>query len=80
MLFFGVAWHGSEQDCRDYVDEFDVPYDNALDRDDAVFADYGVGYQPATVLVTPSGGIFRKHAGPIEREELSELIEELLDA
>ena len=74
VLFFGVAWHGSEDDARAYIDEFDVPYDNGLDADEKVFRAYGFNYQPATVFVTKSGRIFRSHFGPLERAEFEEAV------
>lgn len=78
MKFFGVAWHASEKECRDYIEEFDVPYDNGLDSDDSVFGAYGFSYQPATVLVTRSGRVFMSRFGPVAEKELEAQIEELL--
>jgi len=73
-----VAWHGSEADCRAYIDEFDVPYDSGLDTDEKVFRAYGFNYQPATVFITRSGRIMRSHFGAFERAELEAMVRKLL--
>lgn len=78
VLFFGVAWHGSTDEARAYIDEFDVPYDSGLDADEKIFRAYGFNYQPATVFVTKSGRIFRSHFGPLERDEVDATVGELL--
>lgn len=80
MLFFGVAWRGSEAECRSYVEEFDVPYDNALDADEKVFGAYGFNHQPATVFVTRDGRILLKHFGPLDDDEFAEAVDALLEA
>jgi hypothetical protein len=67
-------------ESRDYIDEFDVPYDSGLDRDEEIFTAYGFTYQPATVFVTKSGRILRSHFGPLEQGELEEMVEKLLKA
>lgn len=78
VLFFGVAWHATENECREYVEEFDVPYENGLDTDDEVFRAYKVGYQPATVLISADGGIAHSNYGPITEEGLDAAIERYL--
>ena len=80
MLFFGVAWHGSEAESRAYIEEFDVPYSSGLDRDEKIFTAYGFNYQPATVFVTRSGRILRSHFGSFDRAELEEMVRKLMDA
>ncbi len=77
-MFFGVAWHGSEDEGRAYIDEFDVPYSSGLDADEKVFRAYGFNYQPATVFITKSGRIFRSHFGALEREEFESAVRDLL--
>lgn len=64
-------------ECRAYIDEFDVPYDSGLDTDEKVFRAYGFDYQPATVFITTSGRIFRSHFGPLERDEFEAAVDAL---
>jgi hypothetical protein len=78
VLFFGVAWHASEEECRAYVDEFDVPYENGLDIGDRVFRAYKVGYQPATILIAKTGAIAHTNFGPITEDELERAIDRYL--
>lgn len=80
VTFFGVAWAASEQECREYVDRYDVPYDNALDAEERVFADYGVAYQPATVFVSADGRIVDRLAGGMDADELERRVRRLLEA
>ena len=75
-----MAWHGSEDECRAYIDEFDVPYDSGLDRDEKIFTAYGFNYQPATVFITKAGRLLRSHFGSLERAELEDMVEKLLKA
>ncbi len=78
VLFFGVAWRASEDECREYVDEFDVPYENALDTDERVFRAYKVGYQPATIFISKDGRIAHANYGPIDEDTLEAAIDEYL--
>lgn len=80
VAFFGVAWKDDETNARAYIDNFDVPYPNALDTDERIFAMYRVPYQPVTVLITADGRIFDRIAGGISADFLTERIEALLDA
>lgn len=80
VLFFGVAWHGSVEESLEYIEEFDVPYESGLDRDESVFRAYGFNYQPATVFVTRGGRIFRSHFGPLDSTELESTVEDLVAA
>jgi cytochrome oxidase Cu insertion factor (SCO1/SenC/PrrC family) len=77
-LFFGVAWKGSEDDSRSYMEEFDVPYEAALDADERVFRDYGVAHQPATILIGKDGALVHTNHGPIGEAALTRAIERYL--
>lgn len=78
VLFFGVAWHAQERECREYVEEFDVPYANGLDGDDRIFRAYKVAHQPATILISRNGGIAHRNYGPITEDDLDAAIERYL--
>jgi hypothetical protein len=78
VLFFGVAWKASEDECRAFVDEFDVPYESGLDADESVFRAFKVGHQPATVFIAKNGAITRTHHGPITSDELERSIDQYL--
>lgn len=78
VLFFGVAWHATEEECREYVEEFDVPYKNGLDTEDEIFRAYKVGYQPATILISKDGRIAHSNYGPITEDDLDAAIERYL--
>ncbi|MEX2393959.1 MAG: hypothetical protein WD826_05720 [Actinomycetota bacterium] len=80
MLFFGVAWKANESECRAYVEEFDVPYENALDADEAIFRAFKVGYQPATAFITLDGNLAHIEYGPVDERTLAEHISELTAA
>lgn len=80
MTFFGVAWHADEAECRAYIEEFDVPYDNGLDGDESIFRAYRFTYQPNTVLVTTDGAIFERIVGTVTAENLNARIDALLAA
>lgn len=59
------------------MDEFNVPYEAALDASEDVFRLYGVPYQPATFFITRDGKILESIFGPVSESELEELVSKL---
>lgn len=78
-MFFGIAWKASEEECREFVDKFDIPYDNGVDKPEKVFAAYRVAYQPGTIFIGADGGIVKRHAGPIGEEGLRAEVQKLIN-
>jgi hypothetical protein len=80
VTFFGVAWKATEAECRRYVRDFEVPYDNGLDAGERIFELYGVPYQPATVLISRDGRLVDQIAGGVDHEFLAEQVGKLVEA
>lgn len=57
MEFVGVAWSGSEEEYRDFIDRHALTFPQIDDTATDVFVRFGVGYQPAIAVVTPDGEV-----------------------
>ena len=55
----GVAWSGTAAAMQDFVDRHGLTFPQAADEDGAVFAHFGVPYQPAWVFVSADGDVER---------------------
>jgi len=72
----GVSNHDTVADGKGYVDSLDVPYPMAHAPE--VWEQYGVPYQPATVVISSAGEIATRVEGPITLEGLQQVIEQQL--
>jgi hypothetical protein len=54
-----------------YQREFSVPYPLANDRSGRTWAEWGVPYQPVTVVVDKRGRVAKRVQGEIQREALA---------
>lgn len=55
MTIVGVAWNGSAAAMVDFVTQFGITFPTVVDHDGAVFARYGVPYQPAWTFIERDG-------------------------
>lgn len=51
----GVAWNGTDEAIAAFVADGGLTFPQVTDREGAVFARYGVPYQPAWVFVDAAG-------------------------
>ncbi len=77
VVFVGVNVMDNEGDAKDYLEEFDVTYPNGPDDSDIYF-DYGATGTPETFFIDRDGVIVLKYLGPLNREQMSAFVEELL--
>ena len=77
--FVGVQQLGldSIQDGQDFINEIGVTYAVGADEG-SIIAEYEVRGFPSTVFLDRDLGIQREWTGPLDREKLEELIQELL--
>ena len=77
VLFVGVDIQDTEQDGRDYLEEYGITYPNGLDGDGKITVEYGVIGLPVTFFVNRDGVVERRWVGSIEQSRLIEWVEEL---
>ena len=55
--FVGVAWSGSDDEYRDFIDRHGLTFPQLDDSSTEVFRRFGVPTQPATAIVLPDGEV-----------------------
>lgn len=78
ILFLGVAGLSSEDEVVEYARENDVAYPVGIDAGGEIWLDYAVAEPPLVALITKDGKIVRGWPGGIDRDQLSEQIDQLL--
>ena len=77
VIFVGVNVMDSRGDAEAFLEEFDITYPNGPDESDIYF-DYGAMGTPETFFIDRDGVIVQKFMGPLNAEQLSASVEELL--
>jgi hypothetical protein len=79
IQFLGVSWRDSEDAMAAFIEEFDLgSFDHVNDADEALFAHFGIPYQPAWVFIDPSGETATLH-GAIPEPELRRILDDLAE-
>lgn len=55
--FVGVAWQGSTDDYRRFIDDYSLEFPHVADQTGEYFARFGVAAQPAFAIVRPDGEV-----------------------
>ena len=71
---------GSNRDARDLLQELGISYPTARAHDRSGISEYGVTSMPTTVFLTPDQEVFANRRGFVDREQLSGLVQRLIDA
>ena len=72
---FGIAYKDKPEDTRDFLATYGDPFEGiGIDRDGDAGMRWGVYGVPETFLVDANGTIILRHAGPIDRRVLDELL------
>ena len=69
---------GSAQDGRELLVELDISYPAGSTPDETVVKEYEIIGMPSTFFITADGKIFRKWTGPLNKDKLVEIVEEML--
>ena len=71
----GIAYKDKPEDSRRFLAQYGNPFAAVgVDRDGAVGMGWGVYGVPETFLVDAGGTIVLRHAGPIDRRVLDEVL------
>lgn len=76
--FLGVAIWDRTRDVLAHVERYGVGYPNAMDEDGDMVVAFGVRGIPEKYILDREGRIVRKLTGPVSRERLREILDELL--
>ena len=78
--FIGINVWGNDLDsARQFLERYQLEYPNGQDTDGSITIEYGVARIPEKYLVDRDGRIVRKYVNAIDRDTLSEALDELLD-
>ncbi len=79
LVVIGVdVWDDLPQ-ARAFLEEFAVTYPNAEDTTRSIPVEYGVTGLPETFVISPTGVLVRRWVGPIDDEQLADLVAPLLE-
>jgi DsbE subfamily thiol:disulfide oxidoreductase len=77
--FLGINLWDGRQDALDFVEQFKVPYPNAIDSKGAIAINYGVRGLPEKFVIDQSGVIVKKYVGPMPADTLRAILDEVLE-
>lgn len=78
--FIGINVWGNDLDsARQFLERYRLEYPNGQDTDGSITIEYGVARIPEKYLVDREGRIVRKYVSAIDRDTLSEALDQLLD-
>jgi cytochrome c biogenesis protein CcmG/thiol:disulfide interchange protein DsbE len=77
VLFVGVNVMDTDDAARDYLEEFNVTYPNGRDRSN-IYGRYGGTGTPETFFIDREGMVAHEYLGPLNYEQMSAFVEELL--
>ena len=78
VVFLGInVWEG-QKEAQTFINEFGITYPNAVDKPGKVVVDFGVSGIPETYILNKDNYIVRRWIGPVTKEGLSALIDDVL--
>lgn len=80
FTFVGVNVWDKDGSARDFLQQFGVTYPVGRDPKGMIAVDYGVTGIPEKYFIDPNGRIIRKFVGPLNRERLTGVLEQLLSS
>jgi len=78
VRFIGIALWDNEKSIKKFVEKYDFKYDITLDKDGEYAISYGVKALPEKFFINKNGEIVKKYIGPIDKESLDKIIEEII--
>lgn len=78
VQFFGIAYKDADSKAQAFLDEFDVTYPSAVERDNQTARLYGLTGVPETFVIDQQGLLVRHFLGPISQAQLSQELDRLL--
>lgn len=76
--FLGINIWDRRQDSLDFVEQFTVPYPNAVDSEGTIAINYGVRGIPEKFVIDQAGVVVKKFIGPMPADTLRTILDEAL--
>lgn len=73
VQFVGVAWVGDDTSFQSFIDRHGLTFPQLSDDPGDVFARFDVPYQPAMVVVSPTGEV-QQYLGAVDEQSLEQLL------
>lgn len=78
LVFLGVNVWDKDDDAREYLRQYNITFDSAIDASGGTAIDYGVSGIPETFFIDRNGKIVRHFVGPLGDQQLAGFIDEIL--
>ncbi|MSQ15240.1 MAG: TlpA family protein disulfide reductase [Dehalococcoidia bacterium] len=78
VVFLGINVWENQKEAQAFINEFGITYRNAVDKPGRVTVDFGVSGIPETYIINRDNYIVRRWIGPVTKDGLSALIDEVL--
>ncbi len=79
LIVIGIDVWDDETQARAFLDEFGVTYPNVEDTTRSIPVEFGVTGLPETFVISRSGVLVSRWVGPINDEQLADLVAPLLE-
>lgn len=79
VQFVGVAWYGDDTSFQGFIDKYGLTFPQISDDEGAVFARFGVPYQPAMAIID-AAGVVEVSLGAVEESALDAALAKAVDA
>ncbi len=76
--FLGINLWDRRQDALDFVEQFAVPYPNAVDSEGTIAINYGVRGLPEKFVIDQAGVVVKRFVGPMPADTLRAILDEVL--
>ncbi len=79
VTFLGVPGNDGVEAMQEFVDRYDLPFEQAVTEDGSLWGHFGVAYQPAWVFVDDSGDT-TVVPQELSSEDLERRLDELIES
>ena len=76
--FVGVDIWDSQKGALSYIDRYGITYPSGLDAKGVIAVNYGVRGIPEKYFVDETGRLLRKFSGPVTRQDLESILDNIL--
>ncbi|HMQ50973.1 MAG TPA: TlpA disulfide reductase family protein [Anaerolineae bacterium] len=78
VVFLGVDYLDTEKEAQAYMDKYNITYPSGPDLGSKISKDYAITGVPETIFIDKDGNIAHVQIGPIEHQQLYQLLNDLM--
>jgi cytochrome c biogenesis protein CcmG/thiol:disulfide interchange protein DsbE len=78
VIFLGVDYLDTEKEALAYMDKYNITYPSGPDLGSKISKDFAITGVPETIFIDKDGNIAHIQIGPIEQQQLYQLLNELI--